>query len=111
PEEAAPPEEPEVAEETDLAPALVAVNVETVPAGAEAKIEGTDLACSPTPCELQTAPGQEITVSAVRGRAQGNTVVTPEGRTTVQILLTEPKRVRTVSAKTRKTSTTQGGRG
>jgi eukaryotic-like serine/threonine-protein kinase len=103
------PADPEE-EPVDPAPALVAVRVETVPSGAEVKIVGTEASCRPTPCELETTDGEEITVSAVRGRAVGSAVVTPEGRTTVQILLTEPKRAKATTAKVKKPNT-QGGRG
>src|SRR5690606_11668839 len=107
------PDEPEVEEPAaPVGPVVVAVRVETVPAGAEAVIEGVGTKCGPTPCELETLDGEEITIHAERGRAQGSTVVTPEGRATVQILLTEPKRARTGGTKPRKsTTTTTSGRG
>jgi eukaryotic-like serine/threonine-protein kinase len=112
PEPSAPEPSPDAEDEPVAAakPALVGVRVETVPVGAQAAIEGTSISCSPTPCELETRAGEEITISAVRGRAVGKTVIAPEGRTTVQILLTEPKRAKPTVVQGKKPNS-QGGRG
>lgn len=106
----APPAEPGPSPEAPALPPRVWVRVETVPAGAEASVEGAGLACGPTPCEIEVDAGEAITIAAVRGRASGKAVVTPEGRSTVQILLTEPKRVRPASEKASPAALPKSGR-
>src|SRR5690606_6421759 len=79
--------EPDPSDEPPAPDPQVSVHVETVPSGAQATIEGSDVMCAPTPCELVAAHGEPINIAAVRGRAAGSVAITPEGRTTVQILL------------------------
>ena len=80
------------AAEADEAPGPVPVRIETQPEGAAVSVDGLpELGCEPTPCAIEVAAGETLTLRASRGRSRGLLEVTPLEATTVQIALTTPR--------------------
>ncbi len=74
-------------------PAPLALTVETSSPGAILTVEGhPELGCEATPCDLSVTPGEELLLTARRGRMRGRATITPTESETVRIVLRAPRR-------------------
>ncbi|MEM9074171.1 MAG: protein kinase [Myxococcota bacterium] len=94
PEQQADPDPVEVPPTPMDAPTTVAVRIETRPGdGATVTVDGATEGCTPTPCSIEAAIGEEIIIHAQRDRSRGQITLTPTTETTVQVVLI-PRRTR-----------------
>jgi eukaryotic-like serine/threonine-protein kinase len=70
---------------SDAGPEMVNISVQTTPSGSRVFVEGIGTVCEATPCSFATAMGREIVVRARNGRSSGETRLTPEANTLVQL--------------------------
>lgn len=114
PESAAdePPAADDTPETAAAAKEMVTIRVRTRPGGAHVHVEGRGQVCERTPCEIQVARGEEVALSARRGRGRATARFVAEAERDVALRLRAPSsRKSSGSARRTKKEPTSAGSG